>query len=810
LANSAKCRLTLGGKQAKFKRELDDLDRGIAAMAEQMRQSRAMDPELAESRAINEHLRVKQLHKRQAILATRAKLEALNGMAEAEDGFGGWLMSMIVPALRGGVTNKTSVEILAKVHQARAMEGLAEGMERMRSRWFGLSQNRQFLNDVGLAVHGKKVADADAMEIAKAWGKSREYLRSKFNELGGDIKQRNDFGLRQTHNDVTIRRAGREAWVEHIEPLVDGERMQDAILAILASEQRSAPVTGTQLKEALGVIYDNIVSGGASSRTTAVKNRHLSPRVIAFKDADSWLAYNSKFGIGDTYSAMVQHIDEMSREIAMMERFGPNPKALYEELKDEVVAGGYGGMKVPLMSELSTDEMKVEFLDAVMRQQFGEDTVASSVIANTFQAIRSTITSAVLGGATLASIPDMGTSALTAAYNKMGVVKTLKRQLEAVFGGAKNTKELRIAARRMGIIFDAAASRVLMAHEATGAGVSNKMAEFTIRGSGLAWWTDMNKVGFGMAIAADMADAFVHKFDVADEGFNGMFSRHGWTADDWDALRGLGAWDFQGSKFASLEKITGSSLPDATKDRLADLLVGTMSVETRFAIPEPSTRTLAVLRGKAQRGALGGEMLRSTFMFKSFAVEMATGHGSRMFFQPTNGDSLKYAAAMIAATTVGGAASYQLKAISRGREPMDMTRPQFWGAALLQGGGGTLLTDFVVAAGGADRFGHSFVVSQLGPMAGLADDVAGIFGGTVNDTLGGGDAGPAARTVKTVARYLPGSSIFWARMAFERGVVDNLMTAVDPRGARRSFAAQERYYKKMGQPFFVKPGALTK
>jgi hypothetical protein len=47
-----------------------------------------------------------------------------------------------------------------------------------------------------------------------------------------------------------------------------------------------------------------------------------------FRDADAWLAYQEDFGGGgDIFSAMMGHINMMSKDIGAMEVLGPNPAA---------------------------------------------------------------------------------------------------------------------------------------------------------------------------------------------------------------------------------------------------------------------------------------------------------------------------------------------------------------------------------------------------------------------------------------------------------------------------------------------------
>lgn len=812
--NHKDCAVSLGDKGRAYNEQLNREADWIHQEAQRIMERRGIGVDAATDAAIDRLTQSKVTQKRQTIITARKRQQSLIELESAGDERGGWLMAKLVRPLKGGVQRGLSVEQARWKHEAVAHGMFTDGMGRMKSKWFGLTQDRAFNTDVALAVHGKgsiQKTNPDAWAVAQEWHRTAEYLRAQFNEFGGDIKKRSDWGMRIDHDGDLMRKAGKRAWVETIGPLLDEDGVRDAIFAILESDKHAGPISADTFDEALGVVYDKVTMPGASSHTTAIKNRHLDPRVLKFKDADAWLEYNNQFGNSDTFSTMMGHIDQLSREIAAMEVLGPNPRAAFDDLVADVTSRGYGGRKIPFLSEMSSDEGKQAVLESVARQEFGEDLAATGVIAHVFQGTRNTITSAVLGGATLSSMADLGTAALTAGFNRMGVVKTMGAMLRGVFQDPASGAMDVAFARKVGIIVDAASARMRLAHEASGVGITAKLSEFTIRASGLSWWTDMNKVWFGLSMASDMADAFGHKFADADAGFNGMFSRYNWTEADWDALRSVGAWDYKGSKFASLEQVLASDLSATQKDKLAGLLTSTINGELKFAIPEPGSRTLGLMRGRSARGTISGEMRRSAFLFKSFAFEMATGHGSRLMFQASNGDRMKYAAGLMTSTTIMGALAYQLKTMSKGREPMDMDRPDFWVAAMMQGGGLGLLGDFAAGVGGADRFGHSFLVSQAGPVAGLTDDLVGLLSGGMSDAMGGSDMGPTSRTIKTLARYVPGSSLWYLRLAYERALVDNLAVAVDRAGARRSFSAQKRFYKdRFGQDFTVAPGALTK
>lgn len=827
MASFDHCRIKLSAgeraaKSKNYEKHLARMDHGIAVLqAEYGKLGKFKDnPDGAAQAAVRHMIDERKVKRRQFQLEMEARARAFSDIEKHPDGRGAGLMSLLVRPFRQGSFARSSIEELTHAEQAKAHVFFAEGFEKLRSRWFGLSQNKDLLRDVARVVHGGEALSPDpklkkaAGEIAAAWTKTAEHLKARFNEFGGDIKTRVDWGLKQIHDPDLLVKAGREAWVEQTLPLVDPDRMRETMIAILGGEDgRPVAVSESTTREMLAAIYGNIVEGESlvsSGERAAVKNRHLHSRVLAFKDAESWLKYNDSFGVTDVFSVMTGHINTLSREIAMMQQLGPNPAAMFDELRAEVALSGYGGKKLPFVAAKTSDDAKLVALDSVWKQVNGDNDIpATGAIANVFGTLRHLETAAVLGGATLSSFGDLGTSAITAAYNRMSVVKTMKRQLAAL----GSSEEDRIFAHRLGVIMDASSGRMRAAHEATGIGRASKMSEFTIRASGLQAWTESLKMGFHMSILADMADALRFGFKEADQGHNGMLSRHGWTEGDWDALRSVDPLDYKGAKFVALENILASDkLQAGVKERLTDLLTKTTKGETSLAVPEPGERTLGIMRGRqAQRGTLSGEMRRSVGLFKSFAFEMGTGHGSRLFSQESTKDKLGYGVGLMAATTLFGAVSYQAKAISRGREPVAWDDPRSWGAFAMQGGGLGLLGDFFISGiGGADRFGHGFVVSMAGPIAGMADDAAKLVAMGAKG-LAEGEVLPNSGAVRTASRYVPGSSLWYGRLAYERLFVDKLQAAVDPSGARRSWRAQEKFYREnFGQEYFVRPGEIER
>ena len=129
-------------------------------------------------------------------------------------------------------------------------------------------------------------------------------------------------------------------WRDFIAPKLDMARMVD--------DRTGLPFTSERLELALKDVFETIRTEGWSKKNPsgagassagggkALANRRLDHRFLVFKDADTWMAYNERFGETDPFSAMVSHIDGMARDIAMMEVLGPNPSAMLRWMEERI------------------------------------------------------------------------------------------------------------------------------------------------------------------------------------------------------------------------------------------------------------------------------------------------------------------------------------------------------------------------------------------------------------------------------------------------------------------------------------------
>ena len=166
-----------------------------------------------------------------------------------------------------------------------------------------------------------------------------------------------------------------------------------------------------------------------------------------------------------------------------------------------------------------------------------------------------------------------------------------------------------------------------------------------------------------------------------------------------------------------------------------------------------------------------------------------------------------YLGYLTVATTVMGAVAVQTKDISRGRKARDMDTPEFWAAAFIQGGGAGIFGDFIYSGlKGTNRFNQSLLNTAIGPAGRLVSDISSVTLGNIGQLLKGEDTNLPAEVVQFMRAYTPGGSLWYTRLAWERGVIDQLTRLTDP-GARKRFSRMVRKRRKeYGQDYWWRPG----
>ncbi len=212
-----------------------------------------------------------------------------------------------------------------------------------------------------------------------------ETMRDRFNRNGGDIGKLDNWGLPQTHNLEKIAKAGKEAWVNKAESLIDTRQYV---------HENGDYYSQQEIRSLLEYTYDTLASDGANkievgrqatgSGISKVTNRHSESRVLHFKDAESWLEYQSDFGGMHFVDLVNAHIKGLSKDIALVENLGSNPKTAFKILMDAADKKDREARKITTKDNPALNRAQVMF------DEFsGGNSPQSQVLANLGIAYRS-------------------------------------------------------------------------------------------------------------------------------------------------------------------------------------------------------------------------------------------------------------------------------------------------------------------------------------------------------------------------------------------------------------------------------------
>lgn len=667
----------------------------------------------------------------------------------------------------------------------------------------GAPRNKALLRDVVAELHGQASGNARASGMAHAIQRAQTRLRSLFNAYGGDIGELADFGLPHSHDVKALRAAGFDEWAKRIYGQLDWAR-------IINPRTGKAFTTGTAPNRAaamqfLQAAYDNITTRGWNNREAglsaggqALFDRRAEARVLHFKNAEAWMDYNAEFGSSNPFDAIVSHLDGMARDVVLMRNFGPNPSAGLEHAIQVLEKSASTARDATREARVSSKTKKAR---AMMAHLTGSaNAPANHAWAAFFAGTRQVLTSAQLGSAIVSAVAtDPVTISNAARAVGMNPGNALSRGVQLMASQAS-----RAEARAMGYVADTladagnASARYL--GDVWSPEITERLSSFVMRSSGLAHWTDMNRIAFQMEFAGYMAGEAGKRFDNINPLLRKTLAEGGITAADWDHLRAADALFTapNGGRFLPphywLE--TQTTLPRAEAEGLAIKLQALIEQQMEFAIPSVSLEGRSSIIGDAAPGTVGGELLRSTAMYKNFAVSLTLNQYRHIAAMDSNWSRAAYVAKLTTFLTLGGAIGVQLKEIIKGRDPQPMDDPAFWGAALFQGGGLGIFGDFF--SSNTSRAGGGLAETLAGPVVGLAGDIGRAAISNVSRAIEGKDTLIGRDIANLARRYTPGTSLWYARAALDRMVWDQMQSVLDPEAESQWRAAEGRQRRERG------------
>lgn len=626
--------------------------------------------------------------------------------------------------------------------------------------------------------------DANARALAEVWVKGREAARERKNAAGADIGKLRNWIMPQAWGVPGMKKAGKVAFIEDAMKHIDRTRYWDDATGRQLDEK--------ELREALGYAFETITTDGLNEPVSGVQGRgSLAKRLgvhreLHFKDADGWYSMAEKYGEKDILTMMTSTVRKDARDIAILETYGPNPKA------------GFDGA-LALAKHLDRSNKGSWMAKNYFAELTGENNApASELVANSMLGLRQWLVATKLGGMLLSQLNDIAVSLAIARTNGLGMGDAIKLMAKSLNPANKADQAL---ARRQGILAQSIINDVAQRYGETVKGVTlaSRFASATVKLSGGEWWTNGMKRASMTLIGAHLNDFVTGKKQGPE--FQAMLDRYGIGAKELEILKQVEAVDIYGEKILTPTAV--KLLGDTPEIRETALKVAQMMIEEADTmVPTPGLKERAMMKSGTKPGTLSGEFMRSVALFKTFTLTMTTKVLPRIF----NRQSLKtargagIAAQFALSMVILGGVSYELKEIAKGRNPRDIFDPSFWGSAAAQSGGLGIFGDFLFED--YNRFGSGAWATLGGPVASTIEDAVKLTAGNLRQAGKGEETDFAAEVIKSVKDNTPFLNLWYARAAVDHLIFNQIQEAANPGYLRRM---RKRVEKENDQSFFWNP-----
>lgn len=673
---------------------------------------------------------------------------------------------------------------------------------------FGIQKGKAHLPNIVKEIKGETTGDATAKEFADAWVKIQDLIVDMFNEAGGSMTRLAKY-IPQATNAVKVVKAGESAWVSKHMDALDWNRTRWPDGSIIPPAEREG---------VLKAVFETLTTDGANKidptafrgRGKAVGNQLENHRFLHYKDAQSWLDVHNEFGDGTVFDVFVRHIDTMSHRIALVETFGPNPEAAASNMK--ALVRKYAANLSAKDQADAQAVMKNKFepmFETIMRENPMDP---HSTMGSIVTGAGNILTAAQLGAASLLAIPgDFMQSVNVRALNKMGLFGGMDFYLKAI---ATDTKFQRQISVQSGFIADEVVMATYGATRFTGVAtvgpaITRRISDTTMRLSLMSGHTRAAR----WATQAEFMGLMQRSRDVAfdDLPFKEVMARYGINAGEWDALRqNVAAWTpRQDVNFLRPIDVLQTKLPN--KQELYRKFQSMIFDESRKMVPEATIEGATALKDTTRPDTLVGALLYSFAMYKNFPVSFNMIYGRLGMTSPSVKGKLQFYAGLGASMIFVGALGTQMRELSKGREPLPMDTPAFWGKAMLAGGGMSVYGDFLF--NGINEFSRGPQDIAAGPIVGFVGDTSQLVLGDLfqfAESVGSlGDkefkSTTAQKAVEYARRYTPGTSIWWARLALEREVFDRLQELADPKAYQKRQRKEKKRKRDYGNDSWFAP-----
>lgn len=761
------------------------------------------------------------------ILVRDRQTAAVEGMIKAGLSPRKAMLAILEGTQRGVEGGRNSVAALNMAYEARYLGGLMAELQANRPHLVHVLRDPRMDADImremaELREGGKPgiTGNDDAKYAAKLFSTYAEMSRTDLNRLGASIGKLDGWSGAQTHDDVKMIQAGKDAWVASVLPKLDIERTFPDV------------TSAKEIEDALSGIYDTLITGLPNKPTSGEMGVRVNPanmakslgksRVLHFKTADAALAYRDEFGYGNTVSGIFGHLRTAARKAAAMEALGPNPEVMFTSLVDNMRRRI---KEDPNMSpaEKATSQSGLDASAGSLRNALDVATGMISRPVNVTAAkigadIRAVQSMAKLGGAVFSSVTDTMTPALASMFRGSSFFKSFAAQIDGMMRGRPKGEKAEIA-YLVGEGFDGIIGNIVAPAAANDGPVGklSRLQESFFRWNGLSWWTDIQRATAGRMISAEMGMRAKSAYADLPPNYRHVLGLHGINEAQWEAIRKVQNRTIEGRDYITPDRIRELSdeavagldkTPDDARRNLELAVLRFFSDETSYGVVEVDAATRRMMTWGQRPGTIAGEAIRFVGQFKGFPFAFTQRVGGRAIFGHRKDATLleksAHIGALLAGMTMAGYAAMTMKDLVKGYwPPRDPTKPATWAAAFVQGGAAGIYGDYLFAQ--TNRFGNSILETTAGPTIGSAAEFITIAlkaRDVATGKLTGNEADfPAARAISWATGNTPFANLFYVRPALDYLFLNSMREAVSPGFLKKQAKRRAADYGQTKAPF---------
>lgn len=686
----------------------------------------------------------------------------------------------------------TDLELSQQTVRSIAMANLDRLMTKYGPRLAGLRINTD-LDDVVFAAYGKagsSEAKAHADSILETWRTLSQWA----NMYGANIVENPNARLPQTQEAVKVR-----AYTEN--EFVD-DHLHHADWDIMEFQGRAIPVD--KREEVLRHTYQGIISDGFDRPETAQLNapglatRLNRDRFIFYKDAESYIAMQRKYGAGTLYEQTINMVESLAKDIALLKVFGPAADSMREFAKRTALKRAADlNLARPTNRRTLVDKMKRQaelFDDEVKIHAWHVVSADGNLPVQTFGAIRNVAVSALLGSSFIPNLAgDLANATAMKHVLRMPEVSVFRSYTKEFF----SRKRTKMEAAQLGVIMESmislAQGRARYFGALDGPTSVRRYTDIAYR-LGLAnHHTQMIRNAQGKQLLGAWANHAGDEFD--DLPFAPFLIERGITKEDWDAFRATPLTDVRGAKFLVPRQmfLTGDKV-------VAQKFSDALQLFIRIQVPDTSLRSRRAMGEFVDPNSAAGQAIRTLSSLFAFPVTIWYNQLHRIHNAPGIRNKFVFGARYVTAMTLAGLGIIQMRAIVNAQELHDVTDADTWGRSLIAGGGfgivGDLLLNSVNMSNSARPYSNptmEFLDRARQLTVGNAWKAAFAEEPPTGDDM----AADAARLIDAAV-----PDLWYAKLLFNRAIKDDFMQTIDPAGWER----RQRYLREHEEGMWWEPG----